>query len=70
MVDITQIPQQKLFDDRAASVADIKICELALLHDIKVYGNGESVVDRLAVNQQIIDAIDKEIGRRYQIILG
>ncbi len=67
MVDITQIPQQELLDDKAGSVADIKVCELALLHDIKEYGKGESAPDRLTGNQQAIDTIDKEIGRRYQI---
>lgn len=64
MSDISQIPQQELLDDRAASAADIEVCKLALLHGVKKYGNGHSVESRLNKNQNIINVINKELARR------
>jgi hypothetical protein len=52
MIDITKIAQQELIDDRTASVNDIKVCELALLHGIEEYGSGHSVIDRLIGKQR------------------
>lgn len=64
MSDILQIPLQELLDDRAASLADIKVCELAFLHGVKEYGNGYSIQNRLDANQNIVNVIDKELARR------
>ncbi len=64
--DITKIPQQDLLNDRAASLSDIKICELALLHDIQEYSKG-GVQERLKINQGIVAVIDKELVRRKAI---
>ncbi len=63
MKSITKIPQQQLLDDKKYSLADIEICKLALLHDIKEY-NGGLVMDRLVDNQMIILMIDGELERR------
>lgn len=64
-MNITKVPQQKLFDDKTASLADIKVCKLALLHGIKEYSGG-LVMDRLVDNQMIILMIDSELKKRLQ----
>jgi hypothetical protein len=62
-LDIEQIPIQELIDDRAASLADIEVCKLAILHGIQNYSGG-STQKRLDINQGIVDMIDKELVRR------
>lgn len=61
--DITKIPTHELLDDKDASLADIKVCELALLHQITTYSGG-LVRERLQINQCIVNAIDAELERR------
>lgn len=64
MSDISQIPLQELLDDKAASLVDIEVCKLALLHNVKEYSNGYSVQSRLDDNQNIVNVIDKELVER------
>ncbi len=64
-VDITQLPLEELHEDLAASFCDIKVCNLALLHNIFTYGEtGKSVVKRLSINEQIVVKINCELARR------
>lgn len=63
-MNIQEIPTKELKDDLAASVADIKICELALLHNITEYGGSCSTQERLKVNQKIVAKIKEELKRR------
>jgi len=62
-MDITTIPTQELLDDKAESLADIEVCELALLHNIVSYSRG-SVQYRLDTNRDIVAVIDAELARR------
>lgn len=64
-MDITQIPDDELKHDRAESVLDAKVCEIALIQGIETYSGGESVQHRLDVNRAIIKKIDAELARRY-----
>ena len=62
-MDIEKISQQELLDDRSASLADIAICELALLHNVQYYSSG-SVKRRRDINKMIIIKINMELERR------
>ncbi len=64
MSDITKIPQQQLLNDKMASLNDIKVCKLALLHNIKEYSGERNVMDRLVDNHMIVLIIDGELERR------
>ena len=64
MHDITEFPLSELEADRAASLADIRLCQTALAKNITTYRNGESVQQRLDTNQRIVEIIDAEIKRR------
>lgn len=61
--DITKAPDAELLIDRAESIADIQVCELALLHGIQTYSGG-SVAERLEGNRKIVEKIDVELARR------
>ena len=63
MVDITTIPTSKLESDLLDSQNDIKVCELALLHDVTSYSHG-SVNDRLEKNKYFVKVITTELERR------
>lgn len=63
MLDIKKIPKNVLLVDRQASVSDIKICELALVHGVTHYSGG-AVAGRLEINKKIIEKIDAELERR------
>jgi hypothetical protein len=62
-MDIKSIPTRELIEDMAASAADIKICEYAILQGVNEYSGG-SVKRRLETNQKIIDVITAELERR------
>jgi predicted NACHT family NTPase len=64
VTDITTIPTHELHDDRAESISDIEICELALENGVTHWGNAQSTQYRLDVNRRIVARIDKEIERR------
>ncbi len=64
-MDIKLIPLEELLEDKAASEADIKICEWALLLDVTEYSGG-SVQGRINGNQIFIDKIKAELGRRQK----
>ena len=53
----------ELRDDLAEAQADIKVCELALLHDVTTYSGG-SVQARLDSNRRVVAVITAELQRR------
>ena len=63
MVDITTIPTSELESDLLDSQNDIKVCKLALLHDVTSYSHG-SVNDRLEKNKYFVKVITAELERR------
>lgn len=68
--DITKAPDAELLIDLAESIADIKICELALLHSIETYSGGR-VAERLEGNRNIVEMIEAELSRRaraYELV--
>ena len=65
---ISEIPTGELQDDLAETEGDIKVCELALLHNITSYGTGKSVEYRLVTNKMIRDQIKAELERRGEAV--
>ena len=63
MTDITKIPTCELLQDKIDSLADMKICVLALGHGILEYSGG-TVIRRLEGNRAIVAKINKELERR------
>lgn len=63
-MDITQIPDEELERDKLESIADAAVCRLALLHNVQTYSGGESVANRLRVNEEIVAKIKAEQARR------
>jgi len=63
MVDITTIPTSELLADLADSEADIKTCQLALVHQINEWSGG-SVQERLDKNRYFVKVITAELARR------
>ena len=63
MIDIKEFSTQELLDDKAASLVDIRDCQLALLLDIQEYSGG-NVRERLEGNQNIVSTIEAELMRR------
>ena len=59
--DIKTIPINELRDDLAASLGDIRVCELALLHKIDTYSGGDSTQRRLDVNKAIVEMINERL---------
>lgn len=59
------IPTDELQADIAQARADLLICFLALKMDITHY-EGESVAERMASNQKVVDVIRAELTRRGQ----
>lgn len=57
-------PLDQLIQDRKDSLKDIVDCQNCLNIGIFTYGNGKLVKDRLLINVEIIDVIDKELERR------
>ncbi len=64
-MDITQIPTDKLQDDKAASLADITFCEWAAILGITTY-SGDNVQERFEINQKIVALIEAELTRRKE----
>jgi len=65
-MDITTIPTRELLDDLADSQADIKVCQLALVHRIEAYSGG-SVQERLDKNRHFVKVITAELARRETV---
>ena len=65
-MNIQKIPLNELKDDRAASIIDARLCDIALSLGIATYDNNESVKHRMEVNQKIVRAINAELVRREQ----
>lgn len=65
-LDIADIPTQELLDDKAASLADIEVCELAILHDVAHYSGG-TTQNRLDTSKKIVAVIDAELSRRAAV---
>lgn len=63
MTDITTIPQTELEKDLADSLADIRMCEFALLQGVTTYSGG-AVEDRLEKNKYFVKVITAELERR------
>lgn len=61
---ISKIPTTELLDDRAVCGTDIRLCVIALRGGIEIYGDGDSVEERLEGNKTIIAKIDAELARR------
>lgn len=64
MTDITLISLEELYADRLESLDDIALCANALAMEVKTYGGGQSISDRLDTNIAIIAKIRKELERR------
>ena len=62
-VDIQTMSTDELYGDLLDSQADIRTCELALLHGIKTYSGG-SVQLRLDTNKLFVEVITSELQRR------
>ena len=62
-MDITKISIDALKKDKEASLQDIITCETALGFGVCQYSGG-SVRERLNVNKEIVEKIDKELLRR------
>lgn len=62
-MNIKTIPEDELRKDLQDSYADITLCKVVLQLGI-VSRNGESVQDRLTINQQIVVIILAELARR------
>ena len=62
-IDIKEIPTSELESDLLDSQNDIKVCELALLHDVTSYSHG-SVNNRLEKNKYFVKIITAELERR------
>lgn len=61
---INDIPTTELLTDYADAWNDLGWCRLALALEIETYGDGESVKDRIAVNQMVIQVTAAELERR------
>ena len=59
-MDITKIPIQKLLEDKEESIVDKRDCMKALMFGVRTYSGG-SVKERLDINDNIINKIDKEL---------
>lgn len=64
--DISNIPTIELLDDKAASEADLKICEYALAMGVTHHSDGYPVQERWDVNRKIIMRINAELNRREE----
>jgi len=64
MTDLSDIPTNELLADLAESIADIRICELALVQGVTHYSVDKSVNYRLKINKQIVTKIEAELNRR------
>ena len=62
-LDITTIPTDELIADLNDSKDDIKVCQLALTHNIDTYSGG-SVRSRLEKNRGFVEVITAELTRR------
>lgn len=64
-VDITQLPDEELYQDLWDSLADVQMCKIALAQGITHYGEDQdSVAQRLVDNKAIIAIILVELKRR------
>ena len=64
-MDIKKIPTEELRKDKQESLADIKVCEMAMRIGVTTY-NGGKVEDRLDVNKKIVEKINEELKRRQE----
>jgi phage tail sheath gpL-like len=62
-MDITTISTDVLKKDLQESNDDIRICEMALIQNIKSYSGG-LVEERLQSNKHFVNVISKELNRR------
>lgn len=62
--DIAHIPTAELLQDLVDTIEDIRVCRTALSIDIRTYGDGNSVAERLEVNQKIKTKIEAELAVR------
>jgi len=62
---IEDFPIEELETDRRASLADITLCDLALIAGTETYFGGKSSTQyRLEQNKRIVRVIDAELERR------